>query len=286
MNNALFVTLDGPQISEGSVLLNEFLVTMQGVQEAMRLMVGYLGDRQPRPGQRPKWVREQSNLRLSATHVGSYVVELTLEPPLDRQRYLEDFGQQAFDALRNWDGSEDSTLPVEVTGRLYEIPHALPDDVSLWLGSNEKPRKVKIKGVGRIPVGDSDTEEALVHGWLKEVNWHKGTAQLHQYGDKYVQLRFNTDLDIEMRRLANGFVEVHGRGRLKAKGEWGTVQVERLNATRAWSDPFNLETFLNNPNPKIFDPEKVVRASDPFDVDEFIGIIHDARDARREEPND
>ena len=286
MNEKLFVTLDGARVSDGSVPLNEFLIAMQGVQDAMRLMVEHLGDRQRSPGQPPKWVREQSTLRLGATHVGSYVAELTLEPPPDGQGYLEDFGPQAFDALRSWNGGEDSTLPKEVTERLYEIPHSLPVEVNLWLGGNENIRNVEIKRVGRTQVVHSDSEEALVHGWLKEVNWHKGTAQLHQYGDKYVQLRFNTDLDIEMRRLANGFVEVHGRGRLKAMGEWGTVQVEGLNTTRAWSDPFNLETFLNNPNPKIFDPEKVVRASDPFDVDEFIGTIHEARDMPREEPND
>ena len=286
MNDKLFVTLDGGRVSDGSVPLNEFMIAMQGVQDAMRLIVEHLGERQRSPGQPPKWVREQSTLRLNATHVGSYVAELTLEHPPDRQGYLEDFGQQAFDALRNWDGSEDSTLPGEVMGRLYEIPHALPDDVSLWIGSDEKPRKVKIKSVGRAPVGNSDTEKALVHGWLKEVNWHKGTAQLHQYGDKFVQLRFDSDLDIEMLKLANGFVDVRGRGRLNVKGEWITVQVKQLNATRAWSDPTSLETLLNNPNPKIFDPEKVVRASEPFDADEFIGIIHEARDTRLEEtPN-
>ena len=49
---------------------------------------------------------------------------------------------------------------------------------------------------------------------------------------------------------------------------------------RHWSEPFDLEKFLNDPNPKIFDPDKVITASEPFDVDEFVRFIHEGRDAR------
>ena len=44
-----------------------------------------------------------------------------------------------------------------------------------------------------------------------------------------------------------------------------------------------LTSFLNDPNPKIFDPEKVVTACEPFDVDRFVGIIHEGRDVGRKE---
>ena len=37
-----------------------------------------------------------------------------------------------------------------------------------------------------------------------------------------------------------------------------------------WNQPFDKNAFRNNPNPRIFDPEQVVRASEPFHVDEFI----------------
>ena len=46
-----------------------------------------------------------------------------------------------------------------------------------------------------------------------------------------------------------------------------------ITSTRSWSEPFDLDAFRNDPNPKIFDPEKVVTVSDPFDVDEFLRII-------------
>ena len=69
-------------------------------------------------------------------------------------------------------------MPVEVTGRLYEIPHAFPDDVSLWLGSNEKPRKVKIKAwvVYRLEI-QTRKKHWCTAGW-KEVN---GIREQHSY---------------------------------------------------------------------------------------------------------
>ena len=49
---------------------------------------------------------------------------------------------------------------------------------------------------------------------------------------------------------------------------------------------FDLEAFLNAPNPRIFDPERVVTASEPFDVDEFVRVIHEGRDIGSGEPTD
>ena len=51
-----------------------------------------------------------------------------------------------------------------------------------------------------------------------------------------------------------------------------------INQAASWGEPFDKSAFLNNPNPRIFDPEQVVRASEPFDVDEFINYIHESRD--------
>ena len=36
-------------------------------------------------------------------------------------------------------------------------------------------------------------------------------------------------------------------------------------------------------NPKIFDPDNLVTASEPFDVDEFVAIIHAGRDEGRKD---
>ena len=53
--------------------------------------------------------------------------------------------------------------------------------------------------------------------------------------------------------------------------------IRRLPERSNNAEPFDLEAFLNSPNPKVFDPQKVVRASEPFDVDEFINFIRATR---------
>lgn len=128
--------------------------------------------------------------------------------------------------------------------------------------------------------------EALVSGRLKVINWDKRTAQLHRYGDSYVPLRFDANKDDEMRRLVNQYVEVRGKGRINRNDRWQWVRVEEITETRSWREPFDLEAFLNNPNPKIFDPDNIVTASEPFDVDEFIRVIHEGRDVGLEESSD
>ena len=101
-------------------------------------------------------------------------------------------------------------------------------------------------------------EPALVEGRLMEVNWASGTAELHYIPQRVVPLRFDPALNDDMRRLATQYVEIRGRGRFNDNDEWDIIYVEQITSTRSWSEPFDLETFRNDPNPKIFDPDKVV----------------------------
>ena len=101
-------------------------------------------------------------------------------------------------------------------------------------------------------------EPALVEGRLMEVNWACGTAELHFIPQRVVPLRFDPVLNDDMHRLATQHVEIRGRGRFKDNDEWDIIYVEQITSTRSWSEPFDLDAFRNDPNPKIFDPEKVV----------------------------
>ena len=125
----------------------------------------------------------------------------------------------------------------------------------------------------------SEEVDATLQGRLMMVDWKRRTAQLHSYGQPGVRIRFDASLDEEMQRLARKHVEVRGRGRFDQDGNWAGVRAERVTETPSWSEPFDLDRLLNDPNPKIFDPEKVVRASDPIDVDQFMRAIREGRDA-------
>ena len=123
-------------------------------------------------------------------------------------------------------------------------------------------------------------EKALLYGWLKEVNWDGRTARLHDADGGSVRLSFGPELDVEMRRLATEYVEVRGRGRFDDRDEWVEVRVEQLNETRSWSAPFDVDAFLSDPNPKVFDPQKVVPidlADEEFEA--FLSTIRQGREA-------
>ena len=103
-----------------------------------------------------------------------------------------------------------------------------------------------------------DDEEALLYGWLKEVNRHNGSAQLHQAVGPYIRLSFDADLDAEMLRLATQYVEMRGLGIFNQDDRWKAVRVEEVRATRSWREPFDLDAFLSEPNPKTFDPDRII----------------------------
>ena len=279
----LTVTFDDQGVAGHSVPVDGFTTALQSLQDAVRLLVEHLGGREPGPGRPPTWVRDQSVLRLTAIGTGSFVATVALEPPPDGQAYLDEFGPQALDALLNWDGCEDSTLPRTVTDRLYEMPAALPEDARLWLGSVDGRRKVEVRRAERVSTTERAAEAALVRGWLKEVNWDRLTAQLHDPTGSYARLRFDAALYDDMRQLATEFVEVRGEGRFNPHDEWTSIYVERINGTRSGREPFDLEAVLRDPNPKLFDPAQVIAASEPFDADEFVRVIHEGRDVGREE---
>ena len=123
-------------------------------------------------------------------------------------------------------------------------------------------------------------ERALLHGRLKNVSLRYGTAELHRYSEKPVPLRFDTKMDHKMIRLRNKYIEVEGRGVLNADDEWESVHVKGAHDEPYGKKSFDLEAFRNNPNPKIFDPDDLVTASEPFDVDEFLRIIRPGCDFR------
>lgn len=60
---------------------------------------------------------------------------------------------------------------------------------------------------------------------------------------------------------------------------YNITEIPDIESDLPLNEPFDLEAFRNNPNPKIFDPAKIIKASEPIDVAEFIRGIHEGRDA-------
>ena len=275
MAKNLFVTFMGGR-ADGGVGVDCLTVTLSAVQDAARIVANDLAARSPDAANPPK---DAAAMRFVAVSEGSFVAKLALESAADGGERADDYGARAIDAILNWDGGyEDSALPDEAVEKLHGIHPALPMDMRVWLGGIENRLAVEIKRVIHAVKTASEPERAVLHGWLKEVNWNTRTAQLHRYGFKgHIRLRFAESLDREMVRMATRYVEISGVGRFNANDDWTTVRVDAIKAADTGGEPFDLDAFLNNPNPKIFRSEDVVRASEPFDVDAFNRAIRRGR---------
>jgi len=276
---ALIYTLANDNALRSGAAVSDAVALLAGVQESMRLLVQRLGLRKDARGRPPQWVQRQSALRIEDIRFGSFAVTLAPEAPSNGQAFLEDLQGQAFDMLRQWKGAGDALLPPEVSARLQEIPRQLSPGTRLWQGDAENFRRMEIVAPPARSAPLPGAEKASLYGWIREVNWDKGTAQLHPYGSDYVALRFDGSFATDMLRLATRYVHVEGDGRINAREVWTEVSVKSIREAGLPGEAFSLESFLNDPHPKIFSLDKVVTASEPFDADEFNRAILDGRNA-------
>ena len=250
--------------------------TVLHLREALRLLLEQDAARIPREGRETGWAKRESAMRVGAPAPGSLLVPLFVGPAGGSPPAWRDFREAAVARLLDRDDR-----PRRVEDELEAIAGGLSEAVSsVRLGDPASGRGLELRRrtreVAEIEVAEGD-EIAILEGWLREVNWAEGTAQLHDYyGERIVRLRFEPALADEMRRHANRFAVVRGRGRID-DDEWAEVRVEDLRGPRSCREPFDREAFLNDPNRKVFDPKTIVRCSEPFDVDEFLRVVREDR---------
>ena len=176
----LTATFEGPDIEIRGVPSDIFTAMLHGVQDVVRLLVQHLGGRDPGPGRLPQWVLKQSTIGITAIRPGSVAADLVLFPP-SGQADLLDYGARALETLLNWNQVGDTTVHSRVEERIGGITRTLPEDMKLFLGTPNNTHRLELRQTKPIAGLTSEAdEEALLYGWLKEVNWHNRTAQLHQ----------------------------------------------------------------------------------------------------------
>lgn len=122
---------------------------------------------------------------------------------------------------------------------------------------------------------------ATIWGYLRALDWTHMTGRLEQIMGDPVPLKFAAGLAEDMRRYANQYVLIQGKGILdELADEWVCVSVHKITGTRNKFEPFDMRELSASPV-KPFDPESLPSLSpdDNFDVDEFIRIIREGRDA-------
>ncbi len=276
------VIFEGPDTQNG-VSVHDLNETLNGLQDAVRLMAAHLAGSKTR-GRPPEWLRRQSSLRLQAVFPGSFGAALTL--PSDNPSAVENYGERAMDAIFSWGADANPDLPDSVINRLNDISSKLSPEIrTIRFGDSSGGRQFTIDRTHRQrqptrPRRQENAETtARLHGRLLEVDWSRGTAQLHSYGAPVVALRFDASLNENMRQLATRFVRVTGAARAADGEEWGTVAVHEIADELSEIDDFYAR------QPKTFNPAQATgfyRQQDdndaPVDIKEFIRVIHEGRD--------
>ena len=305
VSDTLLVRFEGLNISEEGISLDDLQKTLRHVQNAFRYMVRHLTGRNR--GRLPEWLRRESELRLTSTSPGSLVAELSVASTYDFDE-RNGPGQEAIARLleeenvdiwpervtKEWNrigqdvSSEIDLVSLEhpSSDRRVEFPPGRKHTIAEGSGVIEAPRLAyRAPPMLETALQTPEVlmlETALVHGRLKAVDWVERTAKLVPYMGRTVDLQFSADHDLQMLELAMQHVEVRGQGQFDNRDEWLYIQIEEIRGTGSFNEPFDLEAFLNDPNPRIFDPDRVIRASEPFDVDEFIRVIREGRDVGKE----
>lgn len=284
------VAFKGPDEKDHSVPVDDLRKTFDHLQRALWLMVSHLEGATTETGRAPAWVRRGVIIRLTGTSTGSLVAELSISALTGCRPSVEDSTQKALDRIMRWVPEEPDSLPEAVARELYSIGRNLSREVAyvrlidpanhihVDIQRNERDPETQSKAPTGVDIGQ--VSSAVLHGRLQEVDWDQRTARLDRYRERSVRLRFDASLDEDMHRFARQHVEVRGRGRFDTKDRWSSVDVEEISGGGLTGEPFDFEAFRGNPGPKVFDPDKVVRATEPFDVDEFMRFVRAIREDR------
>lgn len=287
------LSLYGQEVGSGTAPLSDLTRIVGSVEDFIYRIVERMTGRPFRErGRLPKDIKDNYRTFASVPRAGSFAVSLKLGRPtgqrtLDTSEIVSEF----MDLMELANSSDTAEMEARVPDLAYlrkflELAEDIAPDgerihqVGFTAIRNGNTRSVSItKPAPAVPKPARRREEAaLLHGWLKEVNWDRHTAQLHGNGGGYIQLRFDDALSQDMRRLATQYVEVRGNGSFNQDDQWTSVQVEHITGTENWEDPLDIEALQEEPNPKIFHSGGTLRSSDPFDVDEFIRSIRDGRE--------
>lgn len=279
MNAArLQVIIEGPEIAERGMSLDDLNKTLNHFQLPGYLMSSCLTGAVTIPGQFPARIRWNDGPPPPETAPGSLALEFEVTPAAGRPSAGGDAMQAAVDWLMGGPPPGTEPLPRDAVELSRLWTDLSPEITLIALYNPATGHRVNIGPHWQPEPGPAVSESvpAVVHGKLMAVDWENRTARLQRYFDTPIPLRFGAALDREMQRVTRQRVEVKGQGRFDANDHWAEVQVEHIKGTRPYPEPDDLDAFRNNPNFKPFDPNNIITTDEPFDVDEFLRSIDES----------
>ena len=270
----------GPDAGHG-VDLDDLRKVAEHLRNALRHVLADMMGTDISAGRPLDIIRAQSALRLVSASPGSLEAHFEVGRHTNGQAALEDHTDEAVTRILNSQNGGADMLPDAAKEALWSINNDLPTDIeTVTVGEpNSRNRLRFTRKVNSRRQNLGADEEAVLFGWLREINWAQGTAQLHDWGGDHVNLSFDTLLADDMRQFATEFVRISGFGRIDESDSWGRVRIREITPAGSFNTkPFDLVAFLNDPNPKVFDPDKLVKIDlSDAEYESFVRAIEEGR---------
>jgi hypothetical protein len=277
-DRSFLLIFEGSDVDERGVPFDQLVAVFEHCQTAVRRMAEYRSLKSNSPTNIKELFRDAGTLRLKGTRQGSLVAEIELA----EQTTLVDLGIDALDDVLA--GAEDpfALLPPLVAREIAAIPESLRAGVNtVTLRGGRRNRVVRLTGDARfqepeklVPPPDRVTQ----HGRLMEVDWSKGTAELHTLGG-IVPLDFEESEADAMQANARRNVTVRGIATFSNEGRVIKLSVEvvggMIDDMSYWHP--DVAEDIERQSIQPFHSPKDVQLSDSTDADEFLEAIYGGR---------
>lgn len=234
-------TFEGPDIGPGWVPVPDLLAVLDGLQNAIVIVVEDLWGRRHRPGPVPSEIQRQATLQFGDVRVGSFGATLTLQAPKRDEPEMFDIQPEAIDRLLM--GIED-----QVAGRVPDLPgearrhietvaariRRTEDRLILEGGRARKHIVISSDTVAppELPTRVSAPHTVRLTGRLLEIDYRDRSAEVWDPLGRMTRIRFSEEQRDQVDAAREQHVAVEGRLDVTPSGRSGLLMLESLTSVR------------------------------------------------------
>ncbi|MPZ22319.1 MAG: hypothetical protein GEU28_01965 [Dehalococcoidia bacterium] len=286
LTHSIRVKLEGPNIGRGWVPVPDLVAILDGLQNAMVVVMEDLWGRAHRRGPVPSDIQQQASLRLGDVQVGSFTATLTLERPPKAQSEMFDVQPRAIDRLlagvEAQIGGRSSDLPDEARRQIDTVASRISrteDRLILEGGTSRRQIVISAEATAIPEVKVARLSKRVrISGRLLEIDYRDGTAEVWDPLGRMTRIRFDADHRdaVDAARLHHVTVEVTAD--VTPSGRPAAVRMESLLpipvSDQFWHSQSLAEVASEQPVRTMEDPTSLVAAFwEEDDEEEFLAAL-------------
>lgn len=271
LTRSIVTTFEGPDIGPGWVPVRSLVAVLDGLQNAIVIVVEDLWGRQHRPGPIPAEIQHQATFRFGDVRAGSFSATLTLQPPKSNEPRMFDVQPDAVERLLTGIANQLAGRATDLPGEALRHIETLAEQVRrtgdrLILEGGRAGKRVVISAetVARPELRPQEPEDRKVSviGRLLEIDYKDRRAEVWDAQGKMTRIRFTEDQREQVDAARQQLVAVEGRQEVAPSGKSGPITLEKLETVnfddRFWHAPSLEELAAEQGVRPVEDPSSLV----------------------------